>query len=176
MTWIDKELRKREKREAREARALAKQTVAPPIDAATAAAAEAASIQALWDRLEAMNTELPDKLQLKREIPAADEFPSERSVFLVLLSAKNGAAVGYTGDAIRYIWPQKNLRSSNNFWIRWRPAQGYRVNRRTRPSMLRGETEERGFKESSLDHILRCMVTDRQVKFRTVRKRRFGLF
>jgi hypothetical protein len=176
MTWIDKEMRKREKREAREAQDLARHAAASAIDPAGAAAAEAASIRALWQRFEAMNTALPEQLQLKREIPAADEFPSERSVFLVLLNAKNGAAIGHTGDAIRYIWPETNERSSNNFWIRWRPLQGYRLCRRTRPSALRGETEERPFNESSLDHIFRCMVTDRQVTFRTVRKRRFGLF
>jgi hypothetical protein len=176
MTWIDKELRKREKREAREARDLARNTAAPTIDPAAAAAAEAASIQALWERIEALNQALPEPLQLQRETPIDDQFAADRSMFRVLLSAKNGAAVGYTGDAIRYLWPKKNVRTSYNFWIRWRPVQGYRVCRRTRPSVLRGEVEERAFNESSLDRLFRCLVTERRVTFRAVRKRRFWLF
>jgi hypothetical protein len=170
MSWIDKELRKREKLEARANARL------ESVQAAEGDAAAGARIQALWDLFEATNDALPEKLKLKREAPASDGFSSEHSMFLVVLKAKNGACLGYTGDAIRYIWPQKSLRSSNNFWIRWQPGLGYRLSRRVKPTMFRPSVEERAFRQPAVDHILRCLVIDKRVTFRSVRKRRFWLF
>jgi hypothetical protein len=178
MSWIQKELRKRERHEARAA-ARAQAQVQEQRDSELAgetAAAAAAKAQALWDRFEATNAALPERLQLKREIPGPHEFPSERSVLTVLLCAKNGACIGYSGDAIRYLWPKKNASKSNNFWIRWQAGRGYRISRRTQPSLFRSSSQERAFREASVDHILRCLVTDQQVKFRSVCKRRLGLF
>jgi hypothetical protein len=176
MSWIQKELRKRERLEARAAARVQEPSSQDSEQAGEAAALAATRTQALWDRFEATNAALPERLQLTREVPGSHEFPSERAALLVLLSAKNGACIGYTGDAVRYLWPKKNASKSNNFWIRWQVGQGYRVSRRTQPSLLRSGAEERAFKESAIDHILRCLVTERQVKFRSVRKRRFWLF
>jgi hypothetical protein len=170
MSWIDKELRKREKLEAR---AAARQD---SVLADEDGAPDGARIQALWDLFEATNDGLPDKLKLKREVPVSDGFPSDRSMFLVTLNAKNGACLGYTGDAIRYVWPQKSLRSSNNFWIRWQPGRGYRLSRRVKATAFTPGTQERAFREPAVDHILRCLVTDKRVTFRSVRKRRFWFF
>ena len=174
MSWIKKELRKRERLEAR---AAAQEPGSQDSEqAGEVAALAAAKTQALWDRIEATHAALPEPLQLKREVPDRLEFPSERAAMRVLLSAKNGACIGYTGDAVRYLWPKKNASKSNNFWIRWQVGPGYVVSRRTRPSLLRAGAEERAFRDSAVDHILRCLVTERQVSFRSVRKRRFGLF
>jgi hypothetical protein len=170
MSWIDKELRKREKLEAR---AAARQE---SVLAEEAGAPDGARIQALWDLFEATNDALPEKLKLKREVSAGDDFPTERSMFLVMLNAKNGACLGYTGDAIRYLWPQKSLRSSNNFWIRWQPGQGYRLSRRVKATAFRPGTEERAFREPAVDHMLRCLVMQKRITFRSVRKKRFWLF
>jgi hypothetical protein len=170
MSWIDKELRKREKQEARA------QARMDSVQAGEGDAADGSRIQALWDLFEATNDALPEKLRLQREVSAGDGFPSERSMFLVMLNAKNGACLGYTGDAIRYLWPHKSARSSNNFWIRWQPGQGYRLSRRVKATALRPGTEERAFREPAVDHILRCLVIDKRVTFRSVRKRRFWLF
>jgi hypothetical protein len=170
MTWIEKELRKREKLEARA------QARLESVQAAEEGAADGVRIQALWDLFEATNDALPEKLKLQREVSAGDGFPSERSMFQVMLNAKNGACLGYTGDAIRYVWPQKSLRSSNNFWIRWVPGLGYRLSRRVKPTMFKASTEERAFRQPAVDHILRCLVIDKRVTFRSVRKKRLGLF
>lgn len=170
MSWIDKELRRRERQEAR---ANAKHDSVPAGDDA---ADESAKISALWDRFEAINEALPEKLQLKRDISDGKGFPSERSIFLIFLSAKNGAGIGYTGDGIRYIWPQKHTRSSYNFWIRWNPGQGFQVSRRVKPTMFRPGTDERAFHEPAIDHIFKCLVTDTRVRFRSVRKKRLWLF
>ena len=116
MSWIEKELRKREKLEAR---AQAKQD---SLQHGEEEANEHARIQTLWALFEATNDALPKKLKLQREVATGEGFSVERSTFLVALNAKNGACLGYTGDAIRYLWPKKSLRSSNNFWIRWQPG------------------------------------------------------
>jgi hypothetical protein len=174
MSWIKKELRKRERLETRAAGQEPGPQDSDPVG--EAAALTATKAQALWDRIEATHAALPEPLQLKREVPESHEFPSERAAMLVLLSARNGACIGYTGDAVRYLWPKKNVSQSNNFWIRWRVGKGYVVSRRTRPSLLRSSAEEQAFRDSAVDHILRCLVTERQVKFRSVRKRRFWLF
>ena len=170
MSWIDKELRKREKLEARADAQL------ESVQGGKDGPADGARMQALWDLFEATNDTLPEKLKLKREVSAGDGFPTERSMFLVMLNAKNGACLGYTGDAIRYLWPHKSEHKSNNFWIRWMPGQGYRLTRRVKPTVLWSNTEERALREPAVDHILRCLVVDKRVTFRSVRKRRFWLF
>ena len=170
MSWIDKELRKREKLQAKANARL--QGMSDGDDGP----ADAARMQALWDSFEATNDALPAPLKLQREVSIGDGYPTEKSMFVVMLNAKNGACLGYTGDAIRYLWPHKSHRKSNNFWIRWMPGKGYRLERRVKPTVLRSNTEERAFHQPAVDHILRCLVVDKQVTFRSVRKRRFWLF
>ncbi len=170
MTWIDKELRKRERLDARVSAKGDSQWVE---DSTTLGSAK---LLALWQKLESANEALPEKLRLKREVSTANAFPSERSAFLMFLVAKNGSGIGYTGDAIRYIWPQRNARSSYNFWIRWHPALGYRLIRRVRPSMFSSGIDEHAFNEAALDHIFKCLVVEARVKYWAVRKRRFWLF
>ncbi len=170
MSWIDRELRRRERREAK---AIARHDSVPAEDLG---ADEATKIKALWDRLESINSALPEKLQLKRDVSDGTGYPSERSIFLILLSAKNGSGIGYTADGIRYIWPKKHTRSSYNFSIRWNPGKGYCVSRRVKPTVFRPGVEERAFQEAAIDHIFKCLVTDTRVTFRSVGKKKFWLF
>jgi hypothetical protein len=170
MSWTDKELRRREKKAA----VTRAQDASASTQGDEGSAAE--HMARLWADFEAVHNALPAPLQLKRLTAADNEFATGHSMFVVLLLAKNGAGIGYTGDGIRYIWPKGNNRRSNNFWIRWQPEQGLRLSRRVKPGLLRPAIEEHAFQPSSIEHIFKCLVTEQRVKYRAVRKRRFWLF
>ena len=84
--------------------------------------------------------------------------------------------MGFTEDGIRYIWPQRNARKSNNFWIRWSTGSGYVLNRRVSWSWSGLTSIDRRFKESSLDLMLKCLVTGVRIKSAAVCSKRFWLF
>ena len=173
MSWIDKELRRRQQREPRPKAADDGSSVAPE-DAE--GASDLARIAALWDRFEQANAALPAELQLRREGPAEQTFRPDRAMFQTLLLATNDAGIGFTGDAIRYFWPRKNPKRSNNFWIRYQPGKGAMLSRRQAPSLVRMSVAEQRFNEGKVEHILRCLVTQKLVSWRSIGKRRFWLF
>ena len=170
MSWVDKELRKREQRAlpSRDAGTTPSSTVTP------VTAAE--KLTALWEHIEAANEQLPPALKLARKTAAELQFFAERSMFRLLLLSGNDAGIGLTADAVRYFWPAPNLQKSNNFWIRWNPDGGYIVARRIHSRFTGPGMVERTFDERSIEHIVKCLVTGKLVTFRSVRKRRLGLF
>jgi hypothetical protein len=170
MSWIDKEVRRRQKRDSQ---GRGDTSITPSSGGLNG---DAKSIAELWDRLEATNEALPPELKLPRLSASTTKFYNEFSVCAVLLKGSNGAGIGFTGDAIRYIWPVKRLRKSNNLWIKAHGTFGYVVSRRVKTSMPGVTMVEAAFDEQSVDHILKCLVTDRQVTWRTVTRRRFWIF
>jgi len=173
MSWIDKELRRRQKQPAP---ARAATSVAPSENGASS---EIERIAALWEKFEEANRALPDALRLQRQTASTSVFPVELAMLTTLLKAGNGACIGFSGRAIRYFWPKPNPKKSNNFWIRAHPEKGYLLNRRIKPIGLgaeMAEMAERRFNEGSIDHILRCLVTGKRVSWRSVCKRRLWLF
>ena len=172
MSWVQKELKKRTAAAARET---APVPASGPHGGATAQTAEA-KIARLWDRLEAANNALPAELKLRRELDYTAAVLLDRPAFPVVLVAQNGACLGFTEDGIRYIWPQRNARKSNNFWLRWNNCSGYVVNRRVSWSWSGATSVDRRFKESSLDLMLKCLVTGVRIKPGAVCSKRFWLF
>ncbi len=172
MSWIDKEVRRRSKHAQP---ALGEHTEQP---GAASAHEDLKRIAELWARFETANSALPPELQLplQRDDAARKAFAPERAMFQVILMGGNDAGIGYTGDAIRYFWPKKNFRTSNNFWIRHRHGEGYILTRRQQPGVLRLSVSEQRFDERRIEHILKCLVTAQRVTWRSVGKRRFGLF
>ena len=170
MSWIDRELRRRQKLEAKQRDG----NSMPP--AAPGAGSTAARIATLWGRFEAANDALPEELRLARKTPANGRFAPEHAMFQVFLQSSNGAGIGFTGDAVRYVWPKPNMKKSNNFWIRCQPEAGYLLGRRVGPSLAEPRIVEREFDERSVDRIMRRLVTAKRVTWRSVRKRRFWLF
>ena len=170
MSWIDRELRRRQKQDVRSRGSTS-------IGAASASMEdESRSIAALWARIEQANAELPPELQLPRLATPAVRLAEEFAACNVLLKAANGAGIGFTGSAIRYVWPKKRLSKSNNFWIKGHVTGGYVVSRRVKTSMPGITMQDGVFDERSIERILRCLVTARQVTSRAVTRRRFFFF
>jgi hypothetical protein len=170
MSWIDKELRRRQKADSRKQD---KRSGATPADAA---ASEALFIAELWEKFENSLATLPPELKLTRQTEANTSFSPDKAIYLTLFLAANGAGLGFTGSAVRYFWPKKDANKSNNFWIRYEPARGFVLQRRLKPSWTRPNVDERAFNEGAVDHIVKCLVTDKRVKWRAVSKRRFWIF
>ena len=170
MSWIEKELRRREKQEHRERKSEAGKvaTLAPVPDTQP--------IADLWQRIESTNNALPEKLRLRRELANGKTLPPDRAMCGVLLLAKEGSGIGFAGDAIRSFWPGRASGRSNNFWIRWLPERGYFLARRKSAASAGMVMQERAFNEEAIDHILRCLVTDTRVTFRSVARRRLWIF
>lgn len=162
MSWIEEELRRRE--------AQATRTNGPKITQAvdTDGQAKGSGILALWDRLEATNAALPEKLQLRRDARKPPVVVPGAPGFLVWLVAPNGAALGLTGDGIRYVWPEENRQRSYNFWIHCSPRKGYRLVRRVGPALGAPSTAERRFDERKVDAILRGLVTNTRIDYKAV--------
>lgn len=165
MSWIDKEIKKREH-------------AAQPsnMPAAATIVSEAEHMAALWNKLESANHALPPELRLKADfnLPAiaAQDVPN----FLVWFKAPNGAGLGFTGEAIRYVWPQRNDRSSYNFWVRWTPDRGYVLARRIVSSISGPKIVERRFNDLRSEHMIKCLVTGARITPRSVRKKRLWVF
>jgi hypothetical protein len=167
MSWVEKERKKRERAAAHTAAHQAAADSGHGIDGEHA-------MRALWQRIEAANTALPPELQLLREEVAT---PPERGPrFRVWLRAPNGAALGFTGDAVRYLWPERKVSASHNFWIRWDETKSWlsvsqRVSTATPPEM-----RERRFDERRIELLLKGLVRGERVKAAKLRKKRFWLF
>ena len=169
--WVNKELKKRAADAARE-------TVSGYSRRGdTRAPADATKISALWQRIEAAHGALPAQLQLRREAGEPTQAPPDSPAFRHWLGAENGASLGVNDEGIRYVWPEVNQRRSNNFWIRWREERGYVVTHRvSRGWPGDAKVRERRFDEGGIDHILRCLVTGRRIRPRSITRRRFLFF
>lgn len=170
MSWIDRELRRRQKQDVRGRGSTSAGLTAGSLED------ESRGVAALWDRIEQANAGLPAELQLPRLLASTTRMAEEFAGCSVLLKAANGAGIGFTGSAIRYVWPKKRLRKSNNFWIKAHGAGGFVVSRRVKTSMPGITMQDGVFDEGSIERILRCLVTARQVTWRTVTRRRFFFF
>ena len=162
MSWIEEELLRREAQATR-TNGAKDQRISD-----TDGQARGSGILTLWARLEAANAALPGKLQLRHDARKPPvEVPGAPS-FLVWLVAPNRAALGLTGDGIRYVWPEENKRRSYNFWIHWSPKKGYRLVRRVGLALGAPSTTEQRFDERKVDAILRGLVTNSRVDYKAV--------
>ena len=130
----------------------------------------------LWDKFEAANTALPAGLQLLHQLDKPNEVATDKPAFLRWLKAPNGAGLGFNGDAIRYYWPEQSQRKSNNFWICWEDDMGFVVSQRGGKFWSDSYAETRRFRESSVEHMIKCLVTGLRIKTRSIRTRRFWFF
>ena len=162
MSWIEEELRRREALAARDSVADASKPDEKAVQP------DSSGILSLWDQFEAANKALPEPLQLRRQVRKPGPVSFGVPNFLGWLIAPNGAGLGLTEDGIRYRWPAENRQKSNNFWIHWRPRKGYWLVRRVGPASGEPRTSERRFKDDSVDHMLRCLVTNTRVDCKAV--------
>jgi len=156
MSWIDRELKRRA---AASSRSASNQS-------------STNRIHELWDKLERANAALPSELQLRLEqgdtaLSSPDEATSE-------LRARNGAALAFATDGIRYVWPEGGRRWSSNFSIRWDAEQErYLLNRRL-GIFKPGEVASYAFDDTRIDYMIKRLVTGKRIKARAVRKKRFS--
>ena len=159
MSWMERELKKR-----------TAETVAG--DAASRGGARgkpgvpsaAAQLSKLCDRIEAANNALPDALRLRRDVRAPGAFVGEQPAFPVALVANNLACLGRAEEGIRYLWPEEVTGPSRNFWIRWKAAKGFVVERRVNPSPSNPVLAEQAFDEGNVKHMIKCPVTGARIK------------
>jgi hypothetical protein len=165
MSWIDKELKRREVKPA------AAPTVRGGSGTDSQTQDDTAAMQRLWDKIEALNAALPEPLRLRSVPNHKDGGPLNTPAFRVWLVAEGGAGLGFNGDGMRYFWPVAGRRRSHNFWVRWHASKGYTVTQRLGSSWGGASVAEAPFKAGSVDHIIRCLVQGRCVSFRSVKAR-----
>ena len=167
MSWIDKELKRR----------AAKPSAAVRAGAVgghdTQMQGEAAAMQLLWEKVEALNQALPEPLRLRPDTGRQEGLLFNTPAFRRWVMAPDGAGLGFTGEGVRYLWPVQSRRRSHNFWIRWHERHGYRVTQRLGWSWTGASAVEAPFNEAKLDHIVQCLVQGRRARFRAVRARRW---
>lgn len=164
MSWIEKELKRR--------------TVEPKPAAPGPAPASAAPdrLQELWTDLLAVNQALPDELRLRREPANAGNRAPEEANVREWLRATNGAALGFAGSAIRYTWPEKRKKGSNNFWLLWNASrQRHVVQQRVGAGVPPAMAEYR-FAKVSAERMIKYLVLGQRLKPRAVRLKRFWFF
>ena len=164
MTWIEKEL----KRRASETRPATLQL--PPMESAST------RMLALWGHIERINASLPTELQLQPNKTAPFSSPFEGPKFRGWLCAPDGAALGFTGNAVRYAWPKSGPSRSNNFWIGWsgernRYVLSQRMNTKIPPRLANYSLDE-----ARVDYLVRCLVQGKLVPAKALRKKRLWLF
>ena len=165
MSWIDKEVKKRE-RQVRKSQ--------PPSRMDTAS--EAVKMAELWSIVQAANDALPPDLKLQGAFdPSLNALPGA-PIFIAGLRAPNGAGLGFTGDAVRYTWPERSQRVSHNFWIRWKAGGGYTSTQRAKPSATAPKTSDRTFDPARVEYLIKCLVLGIRVTPRAIRKRRLWIF
>jgi hypothetical protein len=168
MSWIEKELKKR----AAETRAAALEQPQPQADAAS----EQQRMSELWARFRNVNSALPDEIRLKTDEARSSFMSAEEANVVEWLRARNGAALGTAGTAVRYVWPERSPKKSKNFWIRWsNEKQAYILIQRVSASMPPRLAEYK-FDEGKVEQMLKCLVQGRRVKPGAVRRRRLWLF
>ena len=168
MSWIDREIRKR----AAETRASALDATRSEFDGES----ESARMLDLWARFRGVNNALPDEIQLQLDHARPASGSSEDARVVEWLRARNGAALGSAGMALRYAWPERSTRKSQNFWIRWSVQKKCYVVIQRISATLPPTFAEFKFNENKAEHIVKCLVLGQRVKPSAVRKRRFWLF
>lgn len=164
MSWINRELKRRT--------AEPKRAVMDP----SPVAAKSERMQALWASIQAVNSALPAALQLPAESAAPVSATPEESNIREWLKAPNGAALGFAGTAIRYVWPERGKKSSNNFWLFWNEAQQrYALQQRASAANPPAITEYK-IKRVHAEKIVKLLVLGKRIKPRSVRQTRFWLF
>jgi hypothetical protein len=165
MSWIERELKRRAEAASADSQSRAAHLSMPDPDAA---------MNELWTRFEAANAALPAALRLTEEAGESSSMPEPQ--IRIWLRAPNGAGLGYTGDAIRYLWPESNPTRSLNFWIRWHPGRGcpivtQRISNSTPPAIAAWRFDPR-----RVEFVIRQLVQGKRVNARGLRKKRLGLF
>lgn len=163
MSWINKELKRR--------------TTAPkPSTPIPSNEPKSDRIKDLWVSIQGANSALPIELQLRADnIPPASATPEDANI-REWLKAPNGSALGFTGTAIRYVWPERDKNRSNNFWIFWNELlQRYvlqqRVNSNIPPTVA-------VYKATSVstEKTVKFLVLGKRIKPRSIRNKRFWVF
>jgi hypothetical protein len=164
MSWIEKEL----KRRARD--------LQPTVPHQSIITADSARIQELWNRFKDANNALPKEIQLQVSNDAFFQAAGEDAMIVEWLRAPNGAALGFAGNAIRYVCHIKTLRRSNNFWIRWdAQRQRYVLNQRRNAAIPPSVAEYR-FDPARTEYMTKCLVLGKRISSWSVRKKRLWLF
>ena len=167
MSWTHKELKRRT--------AEPKASTLNPAPAA-AAATRSDRMKALWASLQAVNAALPDMLQLRTDKAAPPAASPEDAGIRDWLTAPNGAALGFAGTAIRYVWPERGKKVSNNFWIIWNEGkQQFALQQRASATIPPTVTEYR-CQRIDIDKVVKCLVLGKRIKPRAIRIKRFWLF
>jgi hypothetical protein len=164
MSWIEKEL----KRRARD--------LQPTVPHESIVTSDLMHMQDLWNKFKAVNSALPNEIQL--QLTNDSTFPTlgEDAMFVEWLRAPNGAALGFAGHAIRYVCHINNQRKSNNFWIRWDVQQKrYVLNQRKNSSIPPAVAQYR-FDQDRTEYMTKCMVLGKRISSRAVRKKRLWFF
>lgn len=168
MSWIEKELKKR----AVETRTAFLDQPQSQLDDAS----EAQRMSDLWARLRDVNAALPEEIRLQTDKTRSAYTTAEDANVFEWLRARNGAALGFTGHAVRYVWPERSPKKSKNFWLRWSiDKQSYMIVQRVSASMPPVMAEYK-FDDKKVDQMLKCLVLGKRIKPRAVRRRRFWLF
>src|SRR5262245_6796372 len=163
MSWTEKELKRR---------AADSKRLAPSQSMASASD----RMQALWNHFERANAALPSELQLVLDGGEATLSASEQATFTAWLKARDGSALGYATDGIRYVWPDAGTRRSNNFWIRWdAKKERYMVLQRIGNSAPVNIVSY-AFDDAQVDYMIKRLVLGKRIRARAVRKRRLWLF
>jgi hypothetical protein len=129
----------------------------------------------LWNVIKEANAALPLELQLEMAATTSLPASAENVNFQEWLRAPNGAALGYAGSGIRYLWPETSQRRSNNFWVHWdSQRQRYVLTQRTSNTIPPSVAEYR-FDETRVGYMLKCLVLGKRITTRSVRKKRLWL-
>ena len=130
----------------------------------------------LWSKLHGCNRSLPSEIQLQSDKSRTVLTSPEEANMLEWLLAPNGAALGFSGSAVRYVWPHRPQRKSMNFWVRWSVQKRcYVVNQRI-DAAVPPTIAEYPFDDGKIESMLKCLVLCKPIKPRLVRQRRFWLF
>ena len=165
MSWIQKEIKKRAKQ--------TQNSLQPSQIDTTPGAVKMAD---LWSAIEAANNALPSELKLQATVDPSVNILPGAPIFIAGLRAPNGAGIGFTGEAIRYTWPERSKRASYNFWIRWKMGEGYTLTQRTKLSATTPVTLDRTFNPKRVEYMVKCLVMGTRIKPGSTRKRRLWFF
>jgi hypothetical protein len=164
MSWINKEIKRR--------------TTEPkaPSPSQTSLVPKSDRIKDLWTSILDANRALPQELQLRPENSAPGSAAPEDANIKEWLKAPNDATLGFVNTAIRYVWPEKGKKGSNNFWIFWNDRQQrYILQQRTNAKIPPAVAEYKS-KSVSAEKIVKLLVLGKRIKPRSLRNRRFWLF
>jgi hypothetical protein len=168
MSWIEKELKKR----AAESKATAPDPPASELEAESAAKC----LADLWTEVRKLNGALPHEIQLSIDTSRSVLSSPEDASIIEWLRARNGAAIGFAENAVRYIWPERSAKRSKNFWIRWSTEQNRLILTQRISSTIPPVVAEYRFNEKKIEYILKCLVQSKRIKIGAIRKRRLWLF